>query len=674
MLQWFSCPRSGELFRKLFLALLFAVFAAALLPRPAAAQSVPAAPSIAAPNSSLNQGVQIIQQPLGLPATDIRTIIANVIRAALGLVGIVFLVMILYGGFLWMTAGGNEEQIGSAKVVLKNGVIGLIIILSAYGIVLFVMRLLGIGGAGGAGETAVAPNVSDQNFTGSGALGQIIKDHYPARGQVGVPRNTKIVITFRRPIRLDSLAVDTNASGVFGDCVNLGSTMKWNTDCDHLKLDNDHIAISAVLNQNGQPALQPISGAAVIASPVNGQVTTIVIRPDDYLGNDHDFITYLVHIGPSILLDDPTNGNPSIFNGQTNNYYEWKFTADNKLDLSPPVVTDVFPGAKTTEAKNSVIQVSFNKPMDPSEIQGTFSSQDNYYYLTGNSVFLQSGHSSAPAGAFRLTNGYRTLEFAPSAKCGVNACGGDIYCLPVCDAPGASCSQDGYTVLLKAAQTFSGTSFEAIPFSGVMDLSGNALDGNNNGKVDAVTSTAFVFSDQERPDNYFWPFTINNTIDNTAPYIKQVSPGPDATGVAANDDWTILFSKRMQTDSMYNGISIDQKPPQATPLCLTPRTVTADAGSLTTVGHCPFIDTSRNYYFPSVGSQAEDVHFNCLFPGKGPSGIGAGRQSLVCQDTDPANCCPVGVTLDKSFCCNGQVKATLQDQQSCIADLKARSL
>ena len=87
-------------------------------------------------------GLTQIQDDIGLPATDIRTIAANIIRVALGLLGIVALCLILYGGYVWMTAGGDEERIGQAKKILVNSVIGLIIILSAYAIVSFVISKL----------------------------------------------------------------------------------------------------------------------------------------------------------------------------------------------------------------------------------------------------------------------------------------------------------------------------------------------------------------------------------------------------------------------------------------------------------------------------------------------------------------------------------------------------
>lgn len=67
------------------------------------------------------------------------TTIANIINVVLGFLGIVAVVIILIGGFIWMTAGGNEEKVGKAKKLLVAGIIGLAIILSAYVIARFVI-------------------------------------------------------------------------------------------------------------------------------------------------------------------------------------------------------------------------------------------------------------------------------------------------------------------------------------------------------------------------------------------------------------------------------------------------------------------------------------------------------------------------------------------------------
>jgi len=48
--------------------------------------------------------------------------------------------MILYAGFQWMTAGGNEDKVSSAKKIISAAVVGLIIILLAWAIVNFVLK------------------------------------------------------------------------------------------------------------------------------------------------------------------------------------------------------------------------------------------------------------------------------------------------------------------------------------------------------------------------------------------------------------------------------------------------------------------------------------------------------------------------------------------------------
>lgn len=81
-------------------------------------------------------------QAIGLGSTDVRTTIASIIKVAMSLLGIVAVVIVLIGGFKWMTAGGNEEQVGEAKKWIFSGVIGLAIILSAYALASFVINQL----------------------------------------------------------------------------------------------------------------------------------------------------------------------------------------------------------------------------------------------------------------------------------------------------------------------------------------------------------------------------------------------------------------------------------------------------------------------------------------------------------------------------------------------------
>ncbi|MBI4090883.1 MAG: hypothetical protein HY422_02565 [Candidatus Komeilibacteria bacterium] len=77
----------------------------------------------------------------GAPA-DIKITIAKIVRAILGFVGIVFVVLIIIGGIQWMTSGGNEKKIEEAKKRIVNATIGLVIILAAYSIALSITKWL----------------------------------------------------------------------------------------------------------------------------------------------------------------------------------------------------------------------------------------------------------------------------------------------------------------------------------------------------------------------------------------------------------------------------------------------------------------------------------------------------------------------------------------------------
>ena len=78
----------------------------------------------------------------GLGTRDVRATISTIINVALGILGIVALVIILIGGFKWMTAGGNEEGVESGKKAIGQGIVGLIIIFVAFAITRFVFEVL----------------------------------------------------------------------------------------------------------------------------------------------------------------------------------------------------------------------------------------------------------------------------------------------------------------------------------------------------------------------------------------------------------------------------------------------------------------------------------------------------------------------------------------------------
>ena len=89
-----------------------------------------------------NYNATNFQQDTGLGSRDPRAIVASVIRIILGFLGIVAVIIILLGGFKWMTAGGNEDKVAEARKLIVSGIIGLVIIMAAFGIAQFVINSL----------------------------------------------------------------------------------------------------------------------------------------------------------------------------------------------------------------------------------------------------------------------------------------------------------------------------------------------------------------------------------------------------------------------------------------------------------------------------------------------------------------------------------------------------
>lgn len=163
---------------------------------------------------------------IGLGDQDPRLTAARIIRALLGLLGVIAVGLILYSGWVWMTSQGNEEKIDKAKKLLRNTVIGLVIILAAFAIASFIInRLLEATGAtGGSGGGVCTPSCSAGQYCCSGSCQSTpcslggstpfqVRGNAPADGANNLPRNTVIRYRFNEAVRASS--VDATTFAVF---------------------------------------------------------------------------------------------------------------------------------------------------------------------------------------------------------------------------------------------------------------------------------------------------------------------------------------------------------------------------------------------------------------------------------------------------------------------------
>lgn len=555
---------------------------------------------------------------IGLGTTDIRVIVARIIRNFFVLLGIIAVVLILYGGFLWMTSNGEEDQITKAKRVILNAVIGLAIILSAVAITQFILsRLLEATGAftpggpagGGAGY-----------IPKSGALGQgIIEYHYPERGQAGVARNTRIVITFKQEMDLASIIAGYDVNDP-------ASSTKHDLRDDVVR----------IYKQTDGPA------AALTSAEVQVYYTadhrTFVFHPP-LLGSPTEDVPYIVDLagGTGGLQTVVAGQSVPALDGSFAAGYQWDFTTGTFIDITPPKVFSVLPYPSSLNPRNTIVQMNFNEPVDPTTVTGV---------VPGFSNLSVANAGAAVAGSFAIGNRYRTVEFTSDDLCGTNSCGGNVYCLP------ADALIDAVAKAATLGPTPPAADPTLVPSDGVTDMVGNSLDGNGNGIAEGPGDA----SDQK--DSYAWSFKTDNTIDLVPPLIQALNPDIDVANVLPEKVVTATFDKLMSLLSFTSSaVTLGALPVPPEPTCFVLSGENLDAsGNVATstpplnselqIDHCLFYPETN--YIPTITSKVQDLHQNCYMPGArqapsscDPSTMAAGNYTFCCNEVPCAKTCDV---------------------------------
>lgn len=111
----------------------------------------------------------------GVTDTTLSESIGRVIKILLSFTGVVFLALTVYAGFLWMTAGGNAEQVEKSQQIVKTATMGLIIVISCYGIVVFLLAAIG---AATNTQTTTVGNVNPGSSSFWGSFGKNFKNSW----------------------------------------------------------------------------------------------------------------------------------------------------------------------------------------------------------------------------------------------------------------------------------------------------------------------------------------------------------------------------------------------------------------------------------------------------------------------------------------------------------------
>jgi len=467
---------------------------------------------------------------------DLITIIGRIINIALGFVGVVLLIIMLYSGYEYMTAGGNAEKVQNATKRIRNAIIGLLIIFLSFAIVNFILGIFAPGGGGGFFQP------SGFNFGGGGGFGQwgnsgslgegVIEYHFPERDQKNVPRNTAISITFKE-------AIDP-ASFIQG----------WDPAASPLPYQINSNLIKVHPQDNASQNLLPDQARVTISA--DGR--SVIIKPNEPLGNANSNTWY------EVVLEGGADGiknasGTAIFVGDFDNGYSWPFEVSTEIDNTPPRVISHIPYSAGTYARNIVVQVNFSEPILPMSASGFYDPNSPSGNFQNISVTADQGTGGQPvAGEYRISNGYRTVEFITSDECGTNSCLITMYCLP---------GNSAIDVTVKAA-TLSATpplaaEMGAFGFDGVVDMAGNSLDGNQNGIAEGPPPGG--------NDNNFFAFATNDEIFLDPPVITTIAPQVLQGNVAADLPAEITFDSILLGHTVNAGnVSITRAGPAETAL------------------------------------------------------------------------------------------------------------
>lgn len=261
----------------------------------------------------IDAGIAEVNSSIGLSSDDPRVMAARIIQIFLSLLGAVTVILIIYAGALWMMSDGNEEKISQAKRILKQSVIGLVIIFASWSITTFILNKLIDQSQGTSSEPAGSKRAALE--AGAGALGNCtLESVYPSPDQKEVPRNTAILVTFKEPINPTTVCTDANNDG----------------NCNNEALKTDSVSI----------LLEGSSTSVAASVSVTSDKKTLVVRPNEYLGSDTGYTDYSVTLTGKIEKDGVSE---SIFETCASDTYIWSFEVSNKLDLTPPKIIGVFP-------------------------------------------------------------------------------------------------------------------------------------------------------------------------------------------------------------------------------------------------------------------------------------------------------------------------------------------
>lgn len=445
------------------------------------------------PNSALNTD------------SDFPAIVGGVINVFLGVLGVIALGFVIYGGFVWMTAAGNEEKIAQAKKTLQNAVIGLVIILMSAAIVNFILnRLFEETGFDNGGSNSAS-------CTGCSVPGSTSSDFYvlstnPENEESDIVLCTDVTVRFSENIDQTTFTDENWFVEV------------QNGSPDGTPCGQGNECASGLCTDAGVCSGDTVAGT-IGFGPGESTKYTNFIPDSDFLSNT----TYRAFVNggtDGILSEDPDPDDGIDEQLAMVDDYSFTFTTGEDTDDIPPQVVEgassPFPADGDVDVcTNTLINYDFNEPMRVTSFNDE------------TSFLLDDASSGIPDWAD--TRALRGWSF-----------GGDFDYVQVRAADQLSDNTD-YGVRLYGGD--SNNNFAGA----ITDACGNALDGDADGVSEGDTVDNYVGYDAdagESEDPLTWTTgdnaectpIIENVTTTASPYYGEYAGSRDGEACTDNSD------------------------------------------------------------------------------------------------------------------------------------------
>lgn len=427
-----------------------------------------------------------------------------IINWALGILALIALIIILWGAFVWMFSRGDEEKITRAKAILRNGLIGLVIILAAWGIARYVINLLlDVTGAGNEYSTPYEP------YEPSSGSPFTIDHTNPSDGEENVPLCHLIAVTFSYPVNQESITADSFVVTIPSDAVGNPNGGKDNSEA----CSEDVECLSGACSESGRCEGDQLAGSFAFSE---SDYAAVFYPASDYLMNT----TYEVELTTDVEGVDPESG--AVYNLTSGDpKRNFTFTTGTETDETPPKVdvVDVTPSPEdgaTEICLNPTLQVSFSESLDPA------SPSDSNFWL------YEAGSDVSPSDEL-------DIDYIRMSSIGGEA-----------DDTIATKPQDQLETFTEyGINLFSGDASTETFAGAIYDTCGNPLSGDFDDEMEGSTTDDFVdptSAASSQGFTYQWTWITGDQaycvpeIDSISQQDNYYSEDQDPTGETGDED------------------------------------------------------------------------------------------------------------------------------------------